>query len=655
MQSKKEVFSMLVFDEYNKAKKLAEKQYRFAVSSGKYPYLPALDDILSVVETAGETDLGTLEIPLSLVVGTKTSGRQTAMASNFMPLLDDKSEFAGKWMSLLSAQEKEGIRDPIKAYEYMNKFYVQEGNKRVSVLKYVNSPSITANVIRIIPKRTDTLDNRLYYEFMEFYQITKLNDIYFSKEGNFQKLLDVLHTNPHTPWDEDLRLNVRSAYIRFSKIFREKGGIHLSLTPGDAFLVYLNIFDLQHLSELSDRQMADEVSKIWEEFVLASQGNSIALVEQPEPERSPSSNIWNRILPSASQKKYKIAFIHEKTAETSSWTYGHELGRMHLEEVFKNQVTTIHFDEMDTEESILSAIDLAIASGCNLIFTTTPKMITASLKAAVTHPDVKILNCSVNTSYKSIRTYYGRMYEAKFLIGAAAASISQSNKIGYIADYPIYGMMANINAFALGAQMINPNVKIYLEWSTLKNHDSHHALEQNGITFISGQDMITPVETSRQFGLYKREDDSNIHLATPIWHWGKYYERILRSVMEGSWNSTERSNGDQALNYWWGMSADVIDLIYSHTIPEGTRRLIELLKNAIRSGEFQPFAGILRSQSTSITTKEDDVLTPEQIVTMDWLAENVIGSIPAIEDLNDEAQQVVKIHGIYKEKNQSEV
>ncbi|MDO4294740.1 MAG: BMP family ABC transporter substrate-binding protein [bacterium] len=638
---------MLVFDEYNKAKRMAEREYRFAVVSGKYPYLPALDEILPFVEIAAETNLGLVEVPLNLVVGTKTAGRQSAMASNFMPLLDDKSEFAGKWMSLLNAQEKEGIRDPILAFEYMNKFYVQEGNKRVSVLKYMKAASIPAYVTRIVPKRSNTLDNKIYYEFMDFYRVSQMNDIWFSREGSFPELLQLLHVDSETPWSEDFRLNVRSLYLRFSKQFKNKGGDKLSITSGDAFLVYLKIFGLDHISGLSDRQLGEEISKVWDEFLLVSQGNAIALVEQPE-EMQPSS-LWNRILPPASaQKKYKIAFIHEKTAETSSWTYGHELGRLHLEEVFGDRVTTMHFDEIDSDEKAEAAIDLALSAGCNLIFTTTPKMITASLHAAVNHPDVKILNCSVNTSYKSIRTYYGRMYEAKFLIGAAAASISQSNKIGYIADYPIYGMMANINAFALGAQMINPNVKIYLEWSTMRNHDTHRSLEHNGITFISGQDMITPVEMSRQFGLYEKAGESTIHLATPIWHWGKYYERILRSVMEGSWDSAERSMGEQALNYWWGMSADVIDVIYSHTIPEGTKRLIELLKHAICSGDFHPFGGILQSQDGSITTKETDLLKPEQIVTMNWLAANVIGKIPSFDELNDEAQQVVRVHGIQK-------
>ena len=87
------------------------------------------------------------------------------------------------------------------------------------------------------------------------------------------------------------------------------------------------------------------------------------------------------------------------------------------------------------------------------------------------HPQVKILNCSLNASHKYIRTYYARMYEAKFLTGVLAGALADENKIGYVAQYPVYGTISNINSFALGAKLVNPRAKIYLEWSSRKNSD----------------------------------------------------------------------------------------------------------------------------------------------------------------------------------------
>lgn len=79
-------------------------------------------------------------------------------------------------------------------------------------------------------------------------------------------------------------------------------------------------------------------------------------------------------------------------------------------------------------------------------------MVNQSVRSAILHPEVKIYNCSVNMSYSSICTYYARMYEAKFLMGAIAAAVSREDKLGYIADQPTYGILADINAFAMGAR-----------------------------------------------------------------------------------------------------------------------------------------------------------------------------------------------------------
>ena len=102
-----------------------------------------------------------------------------------------------------------------------------------------------------------------------------------------------------------------------------------------------------------------------------------------------------------------------------------------------------------------------------MVFTTSPKLVGASLRAALRHPDVRILNCSVDMPYASIRTYYSRVYEAKFITGAIAAAVAREDRVGYVADTPTFGVPANINAFALGARMVNPRVKVSLQWSCL--------------------------------------------------------------------------------------------------------------------------------------------------------------------------------------------
>ncbi len=88
-----------MYEEYYKAKRLGDRAYRKAVVSGRYPYLPALEDFLPKSVNA-EIPAGVRDIPLDQVVGTRTRGRQEAFADNFMPILDGESEFAVKWSLL---------------------------------------------------------------------------------------------------------------------------------------------------------------------------------------------------------------------------------------------------------------------------------------------------------------------------------------------------------------------------------------------------------------------------------------------------------------------------------------------------------------------------------------------------------------------------
>ena len=104
--------------------------------------------------------------------------------------------------------------------------------------------------------------------------------------------------------------------------------------------------------------------------------------------------------------------------------------------------------------------------------------------------------------------------------------------------------------------------------------------------------------------------------------------------------------GMHAINYWWGMSADVIDIIYSQKLPTGLKRLVELVKSNIISSDFNPFSGILTSQTGIVHRDENTSITPEEIIHMDWLNNNVIGSFPSMEELSKEAQAIVLLQGV---------
>lgn len=639
-------------EDYTKAYKAGRKEYQSRLLRGQKPTLEVLDDILPSNESLTMVSLGLVQIPIDQIAGTRYAGRSNAFASNFMPILDEKTEFAYKWSVLNTAHENEGIRDPIKAWEYMNKFYVEEGNKRVSVMKYNEAISIPGNVTRILPKRTDDKEVKIYYEFLDFYKLSKINYIWFSEEGSFAALQKAVGKAPDEEWTDDDKLTFSSVYSRFTSAYEAKGGKKLSITPGDAFLAFIKLYGYESVDAQSVNELKDLISKTWEEFEVLQHedGDKINLKMDPSPEEK--KPLLSRLLPIGSPKgpdKLKIGFIYAKTARSSAWTYNHELGRMHLEQTFPEEVSTVYYDNV-TEETIDSQIEQAIQEGCNIIFTTTPTFAQASVKAAIAHPDVRILNCSLNTSHRYIRTYYARMHEAKFLMGAIAGAMAENDRLTYIADYPLFGTIAHINAFALGAKMVNPRARVYLEWSTLKDVNVDERIKSVRPSCISGRDIIIPDEESHYYGIYHVEEDHVRNLAMPLCHWGKFYERMIRHIMDGTWKNDDDSSSAKAINYWWGMSSGVVDVICSQHLPIGTTRLIDLLKHTILSGEFNLFSGPLYSQNGPVKELGSTGLTPEEIIEMDWLAENVIGRIPDMNELTEQARPVLSQQGVQTKK-----
>lgn len=631
-------------EDYSKAVRTGKKDYQARMLRGEKPTLKVLDDIMPPKGAYHEVPLGLVQIPIDRIVGTKTVGRSNSFAGNFMPIMEEKTEFATKWAALSTIHEEEGIRDPIKAYEYMNWFYVEEGNKRVSVMKYFGVLSIPGNVIRIVPKRTEEKENKIYYEFMDFYQKAPINYIWFSQEESFAKLQKAVGKKPEEVWSEEDLLQFSAIYARFNVEYKARGGNKLKITTGDAFLSFITLYGYNEIDGKTTSELKELIAKSWEEFELLQEEQDIDLKMAPGEKRSLLS-----ILNPFSAPRLKIAFIYEKTPGTSAWTYAHELGRLYLEQIFPEEVKTVSY-ENGTQENVELLIEQAIGEGCNLIITTTPPFVQASVKAAIAHPAVRILNCSLNTSHRYIRTYYSRMHEAKFLMGAIAGAMSENNRMLYIADYPIYGSIANINAFALGAKMINPRAEVYLEWFSRKDSNVEERIKEVGPACISDRDMVIPEEASRFFGIYHMVGEHPRNLAMPLYHWGKFYERLIRTIMDGQWRYDDDSGSKKAINYWWGMSAGVIDVICSKYLPIGTKRLVELLKATISAETFNPFSGILYSQTGIVANDPEGSLSPEQIMTMDWLAENIIGTIPKKEELKEHAEPVIKQQGVIKEE-----
>ena len=622
-----------MIEEYKLAKKLGQKQVKKALAANEFPYPVLLDEVLEDQKTEGEVHLGITDIPLSLVVGVKESSRSMAFSKDFLPLLDEDSEFAYKWCSLYRAQLDEGIRDAVKVYEYKNRFYVAEGNKRVSVLKYLKQPIIRAEITRILPERNNTDESRLYYDFVKFNKLTGLNSLLFSVPGSYDKLLHFLEKSWDDKWNDEEISHLAAVFHYFSQTYTEINKETKAEITGDAFLRFLDIFPYNEFKRGGSSSIENELKTMKNELTQDALAGNVEHVMEPEKVKKPiirTPIVGALLMPS--RKKVKAAFIYQESINSSGWVYFHEKGRLGVEKIFEDELETVCYENVMPGEETENVIIQAIEAGCTVIFTTTASMMQATMKAALKNPEIVFFNCSLNYPYRKVRTYQARVYEAKFLEGIIAGSIAETDAIAYEAYYPMYGEIANINAFSLGVQLVNPKAKIKLYWDWQKAKSDKEYEER----IVSAKEENFLGNTEYRIGLFGKENGEILRYAAAIIDWEKFYEHILRLIIEGNWKKVAPKDAG-TINYWWGFSAGVLKLLYSDNLPKGTKRLVENYKSFIAQGCFNPFEGVICDQNGEEHGKAGESFSVDEIVNMNWLCENVIGSIPTREELSKDA------------------
>jgi basic membrane lipoprotein Med (substrate-binding protein (PBP1-ABC) superfamily) len=269
-------------------------------------------------------------------------------------------------------------------------------------------------------------------------------------------------------------------------------------------------------------------------------------------------------------------------------------------------------------------------------------------RAAVAHPDKTFINCSINLSSRAVRTFYARMYEVKFLMGMLAAGMAENHRVGYLASSPIFGSVAEVNAFAIGASMVDPYCMVHLKWASAEGYDWRRELEEADVRVLAGRDYPNPLDPNEPFGLTcLHHTEGAERVAMPVWDWGRYYEFIVRAIQDARWRKEGSAHRDQALNYWWGMSADVVRLELSEGLATGQRRLVQTLRQALVEGRLHPFEGMLVAQKGIVVREEGSPrLSNEEIASMRWLNENVVGRLPKSWELSPAAAGDVATSGI---------
>ena len=637
-----------MIEDYRKARRAGLRQVQQDVTAGRYPYPTALSDILKSSGYQGEVPIGVTEIDSSLIAGTRTHGRQNSFSREFFPLLAEDSEFAAKWSALIDSQREEGFHEPIVVYEYLQRFYVQEGNKRVSVMRYLGMPTITANVTRVIPMPGDTKESHIYQEFLQFYSVAPLYGFVFSNEGSYARLAtfagqDLEHPRP----DETVR-DLRYAFSGFSEAFSKRHGGSLGITAGDAFLTYLKIYGFELAVCASAGEINDRLGRIWGELVVAASQEPIAYLEAPaEPKGKIISDLKGLYKKALSPRPLRIAFIYERDPEVSGWTVAHERGREELEQRFGGTVETLPYYDCASDEAFDAAIEDAAEAGCDLVVTISPTQMPQALRAAVANPQMKFLNCSVSLSHSAVRTFSTKNYEVKFLLGVLAAAMADNHLVGYVADSPVYGTVAEINAFALGVQMVDPHATVYLKWYAAKDYDWRRELRETDVRTVCARDVPNPADPAESYGLYLVEPDgTEMHLAEPVWSWGRYYRRIVQSIRDDSWRREGDELRNKALNYWWGLSSHVIDVNLSDCVPSRQQALVELFRQSMLNGLVHPFSGELVSQTGPVQARGAGRMPSNSIARMAWLNQNIVGRLPEQRELSERGLDEVSVSGV---------
>jgi basic membrane protein A len=241
-----------------------------------------------------------------------------------------------------------------------------------------------------------------------------------------------------------------------------------------------------------------------------------------------------------------------------------------------------------------------------------------------------------NAGYKTLPnmgTYFGRNYQGSYLAGIAAGKMTKKNLIGYVGAFPIPEVIYNINAFTLGAQSVNPNVKVSVVWSntwydpTTERQAAISLLDKGADVLMAYQDSPATLQAAKERGALAGGNDSDMsrfapeaYLTNPTWNWGPYYTSVVKAVMDGTWKNDQ---------YWGGIKDGITDIApLGKSIPDDVKKLVDDAKKKIIDGTLDVFKGPIVDQSGAVKVPEGKSMTDQEILNDNWFVKGVDGTIP---------------------------
>ncbi|GGB97185.1 BMP family ABC transporter substrate-binding protein [Pseudoduganella buxea] len=329
----------------------------------------------------------------------------------------------------------------------------------------------------------------------------------------------------------------------------------------------------------------------------------------------------------------KVAFVYIGPVGDAGWTYAHEQGRLAMEKALAGKVKSTYVENVPEGADSERVIRKLAADGNKLIFTTSFGYMNATEKVAKAFPNVVFEHATGFKTAKNMGVFETRMYEGAYLLGVVAGKMTKSNTLGMVASFPVPEVIRNINAFTLGAQSVNPAVKMKVLWvnswyDPAKERQAAETLMAQGADVLTqNTDSPATLQAAQEKGKYAFGWDSDMqrfapkaHLTASTNHWGDYYTKTAQAVIDGKWKSGEVRGGLQE-----GM---VKMSPLNPVVPADAAKIFEEKKAAITSGKMRPFQGPLKDQSGAIKVPAGSEVALKDLLSMNWYVQGVEGKIP---------------------------
>jgi len=331
----------------------------------------------------------------------------------------------------------------------------------------------------------------------------------------------------------------------------------------------------------------------------------------------------------------KVGFVYVSPLTDAGWVHQHDLGRKAVEAALPGKVKTTYVENVSEGADAERVIRDLAQQGNKLIFTPSFGYMEPTLKVARDFPDVRFESVTGLKTADNVATSNARYYEGRYLAGVAAGRMTKTHLAGYVAGFPIPEVLQGINAFTLGMRSVDPKAQVKVVWldewfNPPKERDAAMLLFNQDVDVIAFHTGSTAVMAAAQArGKFAIAYHSDMRKAAPdaqvvaVTHqWGGYYTERARAVLGGSWKSG---------NVWGGIKEGMIRVgDFGPKVPKSVQDEVLARQADIASGKLKPFGATsadVRDNEGHVVIGKGAALTDAQILTMNWLAEGVQGSL----------------------------